>query len=153
MWYTRILFRNFSLKNASNSDSISNGPCIVVKEYVHLIWGENLEEGTYFPNIEIYYSRRELSGIGKKDDKKPSFSFPSIAVCKLSFTFSLSEPSFVRVSFYDLAGRKVKEVSLGFKGRGTHRCSVSLDLPSGVYFPILRAGTQVFRGKIIFINP
>ncbi len=146
--------REFPPENASNTDSSSGIACVVVDtQLAHLIWVDNSEGGSsFFKNWEIYYSRRELLGIGERN-KEPSFSFPSIAIYKLFFTFSLTKSSFVTLSVYDLAGRKVKEVSLGFKGEGTHECRIPLDLPSGVYFPILKAGTQVFRGKIIFINP
>ncbi len=146
--------REFPPENASNTDSSSGIACVVVDtQLAHLIWVDNSEGGSsFFKNWEIYYSRRELLGIGERN-KEPSFSFPSIAIYKLFFTFSLTKSSFVTLSVYDLAGRKVKEVSLGFKGEGTHECRIPLDLPSGVYFPILKADTQIFRGKIIFINP
>ncbi len=144
----------FPPENVSSTDSASGAPCITVDNgLVHLVWVDCSEGDSVFSNWEIYYSQRELSGIKEKDDKKVSFSLPSITVRKLFFTFYLSEPSSVYVSFYDLAGRKVNEISLGFKGKGTHQCGISLDLPSGVCFLILKAGTQTYRGKIIFIKP
>jgi len=145
--------QEFPPENASNTDSISLGPSVVTdSEYVHLVWGEAYGSSSS-DNIEIYYSRRKLSGISDKEKREISFSLPSIVIKKLSFCFSLPEPSSVYISFYDLAGKKVKEASLCFKNKGTHHCSLSLDLPSGIYFAVMKAGSQTYRGKFILLTP
>ncbi|MCK4420536.1 T9SS type A sorting domain-containing protein, partial [candidate division WOR-3 bacterium] len=144
----------FPPENASNTDSISLGPKVATNsEYVHLIWGESLGGTSPDANVEIYYSRRELSGIEERENNNNTFSLPSIVIKNLSFSFSLSNTSSVCISFYDVAGKKVKKVSLGLKDKGTHHCNLSFDLPSGIYFAVLKTGTQIYRGKFILLTP
>ncbi|MCK4321757.1 T9SS type A sorting domain-containing protein [candidate division WOR-3 bacterium] len=146
--------QEFPPENASNTDSISLGPRVVTdSQYVHLVWGESLGGTSSDANVEIYYSRRLVSGINDKGRRKASFSLPPIIIKKLTLSFSLSEPSSVYISFYDITGKKVEEVSLGFKDKGTHQCSLSLDLPSGIYFFSLKADTYRYRKKFILLNP
>ena len=112
---------------------------------IHVVW-----EDHNLGNSEIFYSYTEyFSSVPEIDNG----SFPFVVIGSFSFTFSLTSSSFVTLSFYDVCGREVYHRDLGYFSRGTHHCDVPLSLPSGVYFPILKAGAQVFRGKIIFINP
>ncbi|MBE9511051.1 MAG: T9SS type A sorting domain-containing protein, partial [Bacteroidetes bacterium] len=138
-------------ENASNTDSFSARPSIVTNsEYVHLVWLDFLEATS--GHSEIFHSREELSGIDEKENNNINFSLPSIIIKKLSFCFSLPEPSSVYVFLYDVAGKKVKETPLGFKDKGNHNYSLSLNLPSGIYFAVLTTDTKIYRGKFILLN-
>ena len=113
---------------------------------IHVVWVDH----TLSDSGEIFYSYSEyFSSVPEIDNG----SFPFVVIGSFSFTFSLTSSSFVTLSLYNVCGREVLKKDLGYFSRGTHHCDVPLSLPSGVYFPILKAGAQVFRGKIIFINP
>jgi len=145
--------REFPPENASNTDSISLGPSVITdSEYVHLVWGEAYGSSSS-DNIEIYYSRRKVSGIDERGEIITVFSLPSIASKSIPFSYSLNQSSNVKILFYDITGRMVRNKQLGLKSKGIHNCSLSLDLPSGIYFAVLKADTKIYKGKFILLTP
>ncbi|MCK4420643.1 hypothetical protein KAW48_02510, partial [candidate division WOR-3 bacterium] len=140
-------------ENVSDNDSLSMRATLVIDSaYVHVVWSEREDESPDAKG-DIYYSRREASGIDDKGKRETTFSLPSIAIKNLPFSFTLSKPSSVYISFYDVAGKKVREIPLGFKDKGNHNYRLYPDLPSGIYFTVLRGGDQIYRGKFILLTP
>jgi serine protease len=105
-------------------------------------------------SYEIYL--RKLGAITVKEGNPPEeislTLLPSITRGKVVFEFSLSYDSNVNFLLYDVAGRLIKRVKLGYKRSGTYRYSIELDKPSGIYIAVLRTGDMEVSRKMVVIR-
>ncbi|MCB0332784.1 MAG: T9SS type A sorting domain-containing protein, partial [Bdellovibrionales bacterium] len=88
---------------------------------------------------EIYPRPEYFSTIG---------NYPNPFNGQTTLQFELPDPKEVRLSLYDLAGRKIKEENLGRLSAGGHSIEIELgDLPSGLCFAQFefQSGNQVER--------
>ncbi len=141
-------------ENVTNNqgDTLASRALVSVdSEYVYLVWSESLEGTSPSANWEIYYSKELLSGV-RESVEVTSFSIPDIAFSRLSFSYSLSNSSNVSIRFHDQTGRLVKVSELGYNPKGTHNCSMQVELPSGIYFFVLQVGNKLFTEKLILFN-
>jgi hypothetical protein len=80
---------------------------------------------------------------------------PSYGVPRLRF--SLPGPSHVSVEVFDVTGRSVYADDVGILGSGVHTVPLfgseeSTPSSAGVYFYVLRSGTDVAKGKIVVLR-
>jgi hypothetical protein len=80
----------------------------------------------------------------------PAYDAPSIR-------FALPGPSRVSVEVFDVAGRSVYREDVGMLGGGSHvlplfRPPEAGPASAGVYFYVLRSGTDVAKGKIVMLR-
>lgn len=69
----------------------------------------------------------------------------------INYTLLSEEPVSIRV--YDLSGRQVKQIGEGLKYRGSHSAEISVeDLPGGIYYYTIEAGTSSHTGKIAVVK-
>jgi len=71
--------------------------------------------------------------------------------------FALPGPSQVSIEVFDVAGRRVYHDRLGLLGSGRHvlplfRTPEDSPASAGVYFYVLRSGTDVAKGKIVMLK-
>jgi TRAP-type uncharacterized transport system substrate-binding protein len=67
--------------------------------------------------------------------------------------YTLPEAGQVRLTIYDMLGRRVATLKKGSKKAGRHRVSLErTDLSSGVYFGRLRVGDQTRTHKITVVR-
>jgi hypothetical protein len=72
-----------------------------------------------------------------------------------SLRFNLSEPSRVRISIYDCAGRIVSDLDAGLLGSGIQSISLGEGVSPaspGIYFYKVRSGRDVATGKIVLVR-
>ncbi|HDI83433.1 MAG TPA: T9SS type A sorting domain-containing protein [candidate division WOR-3 bacterium] len=140
---------------SNTGDAILPSICID-SLYAHVIWSDgSMDSSTPEKRAEIFYVTGTLSGINERIGvgKNKKISYSSFVVSTLYLSFSPQESSNAFIRIYDIAGRKVKEVSLGRISRGSHQYRISLNTASGVYFFEIRAGSQKWWGRFILINP
>jgi uncharacterized delta-60 repeat protein len=69
------------------------------------------------------------------------------------FSYQLSVASIVKLSVYDLAGRKVAELIDGWRESGRHEVAFdATDFASGIYLYRIAAGEHVVMGKMAYIK-
>ncbi|GJM44531.1 MAG: hypothetical protein DHS20C21_13730 [Gemmatimonadota bacterium] len=77
---------------------------------------------------------------------------------RTSLSFSLTTPARVVISIYDVAGRKVRQMTTGVKPAGYHgvewngRDDTGGMVPGGIYFVRLEAGAWVETRKVAFLG-
>ncbi|MBI5060307.1 T9SS type A sorting domain-containing protein [candidate division KSB1 bacterium] len=67
--------------------------------------------------------------------------------------YGLSQSQNANLVIYDLLGRRVQSLNLGWQSAGTHRTSLSFDSrPSGIYTIRLQAGTQAAIQRAVLVR-
>jgi flagellar hook assembly protein FlgD len=70
-----------------------------------------------------------------------------------NISYSLPESERVRLTIYDLSGRRVAELADGFQSAGNHTVSWNAsNMASGIYIYRLRAGGSTFTKKMILVK-
>ncbi|RKZ31700.1 hypothetical protein DRQ36_01125 [bacterium] len=86
----------------------------------------------------------------------PSVPNPFNAATRLRF--ALPEDSEITLSIYDITGRSVRKLVEGETPAGYHRAvwdgrtDAGKELPSGIYFSVLKTGDRVFNRKLLLIK-
>lgn len=84
-------------------------------------------------------------------------NFPNPFRDKTYISYVIPTKSFVSLSFYDVSGRKVKEIKC-FQDPGIYRIvwdgedNQNRPLSAGVYFYRLKAGNRVLTRKLLFLH-
>jgi hypothetical protein len=117
-------------------------PAIAVdNQYLRCLFSEGITGN------EIWYSYREIPSCVEEIER---YKVSSIVYNnKFSFSFSLDKPSYVRLSIFDITGRKIKVIRFGRLEKGKYRKDIRLEIPSGIYFLILEGDGRKKIGKII----
>ena len=76
--------------------------------------------------------------------------YPNPLVGAGNLSFELSIPGHVRVSVYDVLGRRVQTLREGVARAGKHTIPLSLDIPGGTYF--VRVEHDGTSHTISFVN-
>jgi hypothetical protein len=80
-------------------------------------------------------------------------SYPNPMRRQATVEYTLPEPTDVRVTVYDMLGRRVAILDEGRKQAGRHMVTLEGEkLPSGVYFGRLKAGSQTRTQKITVVR-
>uniref|UniRef100_A0A7C4TBY0 T9SS type A sorting domain-containing protein n=1 Tax=candidate division WOR-3 bacterium TaxID=2052148 RepID=A0A7C4TBY0_UNCW3 len=138
-----------SLKNTPPS-----GAEIVIK-YTYsldldlLASGDNTCQGYLFRNIST-----GIKEIANRGLIKGSFKICSNPVHQgnLQFVYSLKARSFVQCDLYDCMGRNIGTLIKSIQPSGVYRFNKTLNIPSGSYFVVLKAGDEIVTQKIIVIQ-
>ncbi|MBN1291720.1 MAG: T9SS type A sorting domain-containing protein [Candidatus Latescibacteria bacterium] len=75
-----------------------------------------------------------------------------------TITYSISDPSYVRIAIYNMAGQKIREIEADFMPAGTH--TLSWDgrdtsgniVSSGIYITRLEAGKHTATGRMVLVR-
>lgn len=93
-----------------------------------------------------------------QEDARPAFrsgvlKAPTIFQPGARLGFTLEQPAMVSINLYDAVGQRQKIINSGFYSAGQHFIPLILEVPSGVYFIVLKTniGTSATQ-KIIIIN-
>jgi endo-1,4-beta-xylanase len=113
-----------------------------------------------FDDLSVTYPVKvtmvENGGVNESLEFKlyPNFPNPFNPKTKLKFSISHSASNYdVEVVIYDLLGRKVKEFLIGRLNPGVYELELeAMELASGVYFCVLRAGKFYDSIKIIALK-
>lgn len=71
----------------------------------------------------------------------------------VNVSFELSVSDFVRIEVYNLGGKKLNTLNVGYKERGIHSVNLNLSvLSSGVYYFKFISGNKSIIEKAVFIN-
>jgi len=121
-------------------------PAIAVdNQYIHCSFSEG--KTPYNGTNELWYSYREMPSCVEEIER---FKVPPIVYNnEFFFSFSLEKPSYVRLSIFDITGRKIKVSRFGRLEKGKYRKDIRLEIPSGIYFLILEGDGRKKIGKII----
>lgn len=104
------------------------------------------------------YINDSLVGIHNPSSKQPNTfllyqNYPNPFNGTTIITYELSERAFVSLSLYDVLGRKVKMLLEDIKSPGIYKATMEGgDLPSGIYFYQLRAGSFSQTLKTILVR-
>jgi len=87
-----------------------------------------------------------------------SQNYPNPFNLGTTIRFTLPEPADVRISVYDILGRKVRQVASGYYSAGTH--AVQFDgkdthdapLSSGIYFYRVKAGDEIQSRRMVLLK-
>jgi hypothetical protein len=102
-----------------------------------------------------------FSGLASRGDNRThgltAVATPVPAFDPPALRFAIPGPSRVSLDVFDVRGRSVHKQDLGVLDGGSHTVALFRtpgDLPSsaGVYFYVLRAGTDVAKGKVIMLR-
>lgn len=75
--------------------------------------------------------------------------YPNPSPGSAAIGFTLPEQGNVEVSVFDLAGRRVQQMTAEGLARGDHNMPLSADLPSGLYIVSLRFGGESVSRKLV----
>lgn len=118
-----------------------------VKIAIEHITGLNI----YGSKKEILYSDSHKDSLIPERFETSNYPNPFNPVTKIKF--SLPEDSHVEIKVYDVLGREVAVLLNEEKGAGYHEIKFDAnDLPSGVYFYIIKAGKFTDVKKIILLK-
>ncbi len=80
-------------------------------------------------------------------------AFPNPAAGRTTITYDVPAAGDVSIGIYDVLGRRVSTLAQGTRSAGTHRIDVDLsDLPTGVYFYGLKAGSSIQTQKLVVLR-
>jgi hypothetical protein len=90
-------------------------------------------------------------GTSKQGSSGPEFgTFPNPFNGSTNFRFSLSKPGVVTIQVFDILGRRVSSILLGYQERGEHSVRWNAQsLPSGVYVCSMAAEGQVLTKRVL----
>mgnify|MGYP000998554339 FL=1 len=77
--------------------------------------------------------------------------YPNPTNDNVSVKFDLTENvSNVKLSIYNITGKKILSIDLGSRLKGNHTEKINLNaLPNGLYLVRIQGGDQIFNGKIV----
>jgi len=105
--------------------------------------------GIIYTTCDSVFALR-LMGISEAADLIISGLYPNPASEYITVSYALSKPSQVSISLYDIAGRKVKEISEGRKNSGLHEEVIDLDgISMGMYLLQVSTGGSITNLRLI----
>jgi hypothetical protein len=116
----------------------------------------NVQQDDFPDNIDI-----TLLDPSAVDPERPSLpqSFTLNAVYPNPFnslarvSFSVSAPSQIAITLYDVLGRSVREIARNFYAPGSYQVTLNgRDLPTGVYLLALQGGSQSAVAKVLLLK-
>jgi len=119
---------------------------------------DNVYNRLYGAALGIYFNDSLVTSVHNSPSSEPeTFSlfqnYPNPFNGTTTITYELSERAFVDLSLYDVLGRKVRTLLEDSKNPGTYKVTMEGgDLPSGIYFYRLTAGTNVLVRKAVLIK-
>jgi len=110
---------------------------------------------------EIYYSSHSQTGVESFEDQDPILgeyslgqNFPNPFIKKTEIPYYILTDSYVTFKIYDLAGREIESIDLGYKPAGYHTFILHIesliDIRRGIYFYRLDAGSYAETRKMVF---
>ena len=99
-----------------------------------------------------------LVSLAVEDESLPSYFalgnvYPNPFRSSATITYSLPNPSEIRIEVFDLLGKRVRMLEKGFKSSGEHEITFdATGLPSGVYFYTLSAGDFSQTRKMVVLR-
>ena len=82
-----------------------------------------------------------------------SQNYPNPVTTSTTIPFTLSKPEHVRLSVCDILGREVAVLVDGERMAGEHSIPFhAVGLKSGIYFSVLRTGSEVEIRKMMVVN-
>jgi hypothetical protein len=78
---------------------------------------------------------------------------PNPASGPFAVEYSLGRPSRVTLRVVDVAGRIAARLDQSERSPGTHRLTLTQDLPPGVYFLKLDAGPESTVRRVVIVDP
>lgn len=120
-------------------------------------WTEN----TFAWNTASVFGNAELVGgttaLGDDHSQPESYdlgqNYPNPFNPTTTIAYSLDKAEQVRLVVYDLLGQEVSVLVDGFRTAGQHKVEFNgSNLPSGIYFYRMEAGSQVFTNKMMLIK-
>lgn len=114
-------------------------------------------EGWYIDDVRIYHGEDQVA-IGEEIDAVPkqytlSEPFPNPFNPTVTLAYELPTASSVRLTIYDLQGRRIAEPLDGFRTAGVHAVIWNAkDAASGIYFYRFEAGDFIAMGKMFLMK-
>lgn len=116
----------------------------------------NLLENSESPSSSVQFAPNAVfvvEGSTESNGASLGANRPNPARDKTALTYTLPEPSDVRIEIYNMLGQRVKTVVEATKQPGTHEVTVNTStLSSGVYFYRLQAGSQRETRKMTVVQ-
>ena len=133
-----------------NTKGILPGDYLIRLTMIHS-FGDSISVNSYArlnPQTDVRFIKTE-----KPDKFSLSQNFPNPFNSSTTITFSLSESSHVSLLLYDVRGVLVSKIVDEVKNKGHYTVIVNCsDLPTGLYFYSLTAGTYVSSRKLMIVR-
>jgi hypothetical protein len=80
-------------------------------------------------------------------------NFPNPFKLSTDISFTVPSQSYVRLSIYNVLGKKIKTLEEGIKSSGDYVVTFTpTDLPGGIYIYKLEVGSNVVSKKMIYVK-
>lgn len=101
----------------------------------------------------LYRTKIELKQRGKITANTVSRNFPNPFNSTTQIEYNVADRSFVRLTIYDLLGRKVQTLISEFKNQGEYLISWHpINCASGIYLYRIQIGSDIQTGKMIYLK-
>ena len=80
-------------------------------------------------------------------------NYPNPFNSETNVSFSLNKEAFIKLEVYDISGRIIVELAKGYYEAGNYNLKfIAFNIPSGMYFYRLEAGSEVISRKMLLIK-
>jgi hypothetical protein len=140
----------------SRAPSISCSRMSPTTEMIHIAWYEKIQDD----DDCVYYRRKTQDIMGIENDK-PQLpaqteilsNYPNPFNTGTTIEYGLSNEVDIDLSIYNILGRKIQTLFLGWRQAGTHSIKWdAADYSSGIYFCKLTADNQSFTKRMVLLK-
>ncbi len=157
-WQVTTLGTDFSKTGLSN-DNFGIGEytqILGLKDYIIPVWTDGRTNNGDL-NIYAAFINRKTMGLeqitGVNAILGVSAIYPNPSAGDVTVDFTLTGPTDVLITLFDLSGQKVTARNLGKLNAGFHSATFTPgDLPAGMYYLSVTAGTDHFSKKLVIIK-
>lgn len=120
--------------------------------------GENIAQRFFGNRVDTERTPADVESAETNTGLELSQNVPNPFVGSTEIRFQLTESASIRLSVIDAGGRVVRELANGVESAGTHAMSwdgrdvTGRDVPAGIYFYRLHAGTEVQTRQMILLS-